>query len=398
MQIQMRSLPVLIPLLWAGVSVAQDGLPSAATRRVDTINTVLGTQTIGIKYTFTDQTGLVETAERIREMGSTLLKFSLGRRMTETYGLPPREDIRSLTELASKEPSVKKVLDMPFAFYHMWVYPFANSDSSWKDGLSEKERKETYDEVRALAAYLLRTYRGTGKTFFFGHWEGDWCLHPDYDRKRDPAPEAIQGMIDWLNVRQAAIEDAKREAQAEDVNVYQYTEANLVQKGLQGGACLVSRVLPFTKVDYVSYSCYDTINPHKGDTRKALQEALDYIESKLPPKPEIQGKRVFIGEYGFPLEMTKTQETQDLYSRDVCRAALEWGCPFALYWELYCNEKKDGKHRGFWLIDDKNQKQAFYYTLQRYYENMGRFVEAFKKEHGRVPTDAEIRKKALEIL
>jgi hypothetical protein len=205
-------------------------------------------------------------------------------------------------------------------------------------------------------------------------------------------------MIAWLNVRQKAIDDAKRETKASDVKLYHYTEANLVQKGIKGGKCLVNDVLPHTPVDYVSYSSYDTINPHMGNVRKPLHEALDYIESKLPRKTGIEGKRVFIGEYGFALDGARTPQNQDLYARDVCRAGLEWGCPFVLYWEMYCNENPEGKHRGFWLIDDKNRKQPFYHTLSTYYATIKRTVAEFKKEHGRLPTDSELRKKAIEIL
>jgi hypothetical protein len=364
----------------------------------DTLNLILGTQTIGVKYGFTDKTRLVETAERIREMGSNLLKITLNGKMDQAYGLPKRDDVRSLTDLVSRDPSVKHVFDMPFSYYHLWVYPFAHRDASWKDGFTDEEKKNEYDEVHALARYLLKTYAGTGKTFFFGHWEGDWSLLPGYDKNRDPAPEATQGMIDWLNTRQAAIDDAKRETAARDVQIYNYTEANLVQKGMKGGHCLVNDVLPHTTVDYVSYSCYDTINPHKGDTRQALHAALDYIEAKLPPKPGLAGKRVYIGEYGFPLSATKTPEQQDLWSRDVCRAAVEWGCPFVLYWEMYCNEIADGKHRGFWLIDDKDRKQPLYFTHQRYYAGLRQFAADCKTKHGRPPTDAELRKQALELL
>jgi hypothetical protein len=110
---------------------------SPSTRRVDTVNYVLGTQTIGVKYKFTEKTSLVETAERIHEMGANILKFSLSKRsMGDLYSLPKDDSIQSLVELASKEPSVKAVLDMPFAYYHIWVYSFAYSDVVWSDGLS----------------------------------------------------------------------------------------------------------------------------------------------------------------------------------------------------------------------------------------------------------------------
>jgi len=364
---------------------------------VDAYNYVLGTQTIGVKYGFTDQTRLVETAERIREMGSNILKICMSKTYCGgDYSLPKRDDVRSLADLAKNEPSFRAVLDMPFAYTLIWAYGF--SSGGWEDGLSEEERTSEYKEMHALAVYLLSRYEGSGKTFLIGHWEGDWHLLRGYDAQKAPSAQAIAGMIDWLNVRQKAIDDAKRDVAAKGVHLYQYTEVNLVQKGIRGQACLTTDVLPHTRVDYVSYSSYDTINAHAGKAGSALPEALDFIESKLPPKRGLEGKRVFIGEYGFPLEQTQTPEKQDQYSRDVCLAALDWGCPFVLYWELYCNENPDGRHRGFWLIDDKNRKQPFYVTLQDYYQQSRRFVSEFKSQQGRLPTDAEYRRKAVEIL
>lgn len=378
------------------LSLTATGTPPKA-EPVDTFNYVLGTQTIGVKYQFTTQTRLVETAERIREMGSDLLKISMSKQYCgKTYSLPKRNDVKSLVDLARNEPSFRAVLDMPFAYYHIWARCF--SSGRWGDGLSEQERKREYEELYALAAYLLDRYKGTGKTFYLGHWEGDWLLLKSFDRKNDPSPQTIQGMIDWLNVRQKAVDDAKRDAKGSDVKLYHYTEVNLVQKGMKGGRCLVNDVLPHTKVDYVSYSSYDTTNPHAGNASKALHAALDYIESKLPPKPGLRGKRVFIGEYGFPLESTQTPQKQDRNARDVCRAAVEWGCPFVLYWQMYCNENDTGTHRGFWLIDNKNRKQPFYHTLSNYYARSKRFVAEFRKQHGRPPTDTEFRRKAVEFL
>ncbi len=364
---------------------------------VDSFNYILGTQTIGIKYRFTKETGLVETAERIREMGSNLLKISMSwNYCREEYRLPQRDDIRSLTDLAKMEPSFRHVLDMPFAYYHIWASCF--SSGRWRDGFSEKEKTNEYNEMYEFAAYLLKQYKGSGKTFLLGHWEGDWLLTPPASPDKNPSPQAIQGMIDWLNIRQKAIDDAKRDIGTDNVNIFHYTEVNLVQKALKGEKCAVNSVLPFTDVDYVSYSSYDTIGPAKGNASEPLKKALDYIESKMKPKPGITGKRVFIGEYGFPLTGTTTPELQDAYSRDVCRTAIDWGCPFVLYWELYCNENPDGHHKGFWLIDENNKKQPFYFTLENYYRQSKNFVQKFQSDNGRFPTDSEFRKYALKLL
>src|SRR4030095_10003909 len=120
--ISARGVLIVITLVLVSGAVAENQNVSPSNRRGDTVNYVLGKQTIGIKYKFTEETGLFETAQRIQEMGSNLLKFSMNRRDTEKdlYSHPRNDGIRSLVNLASNEPSVKAVLDMPFAWYHIW--------------------------------------------------------------------------------------------------------------------------------------------------------------------------------------------------------------------------------------------------------------------------------------
>lgn len=390
----------LVLVLLAGVSygdAGEAGSVGSGGREVEQFNYILGTQTFGVKYSFTDKTRLIETAEAIYGMGSNHLKFSMSPRSAKSqYSLGDSKTIKSLRQLAEDEPSVRTVLDMPFAYYHIWVYCFGGG--AWQDGLSAEESERQYKEIFELTVYLLKKYNGSGKSFFLGHWEGDWYLHPGYDRTRTPDPEVVKNMIAWLKNRQKAVDDAKSRTPHENVNVYHYTEVNLVQKGIAGKSCLVNDVLPYSNVDYVSYSAYDTVIADRGKVKARLTEALDYIESKLPAKDGIEGKRVFIGEYGFPLQLAKTGDNQDAWSRDVCAAGLEWGCPFVLYWEMYCNEIVEGKHRGFWLINDKNEKQPFYHTLNKYYAECRAFIRDFQSTHNRLPTDKEFRKEAIRII
>jgi hypothetical protein len=155
-------------------------------------------------------------------------------------------------------------------------------------------------------------------------------------------------------------------------------------------------VLPKVNVDYVSYSSYDSLGGK--DIREDMKRALDYLEAKLPKKEGIPGRRVFIGEYGFPA-VFNTPAQQEAKSRQVMRAALEWGCPFCLYWEMYNNEvDKDGKQRGFWLIDDKGVTQPVYETHRKFYEAARRWVEEFKKKAGRAPSAEEFGKAGAELL
>lgn len=83
-------------------------------KQIEGFNYVVGTQTVGAKYKFTNETNLVETAKAISEMGSNLLKFSMGPRYWwENYDIPKDEKITSL-EMLAHEKSMKQVLDMFF--------------------------------------------------------------------------------------------------------------------------------------------------------------------------------------------------------------------------------------------------------------------------------------------
>ncbi|MFM1996441.1 MAG: hypothetical protein RLZZ111_828 [Planctomycetota bacterium] len=383
-------LPAAEPTAFAAVPTASGlGAP----------NTVIGTQTIGGRYRFTSEPLLVETAEAIRAMGSDTIKFHLWPGYGGAQGNveEPRPGIQSLVELARDEPAHRRVLDMPFSRILLWAHTFhkQGSPDMWRKGLSdaaaEAERHEIYD----LACHLLRTYSGSGKTFYIGHWEGDGWLRGTVDAANDARVDevACQGMADWLTVRQRAVDDAKRDTPHEGVALWHYTEVNHVKLAMQGRPALVNRVLPRVPVDLVSYSCYDT-----QQDPALLKAALSFIETQLPPKPGIAGRRVFIGEYGFPADRFPPPE-QDRLSRQVIKAGLEWGAPLILYWELYNNElTADGRQRGFWMIDDKGQKQPIYRTHEAFYARARNAVAESERRHDRPQSAMEFRAAALEFL
>ena len=381
-----RSKPLAsLLLLMAGMAAP---LSAAEPPAVDRFNYSLGTQAIGGLYPFTSQDPLVESAEVIRAMGASCMKFDLRPKPKQYPG------IHSLVELARDEPAHRKVLDMPFANFQLWAEPFAAT--SWKQGFSKAHAELEYQEMYALVAHLLKTYSGTGKTFYLGHWEGDNLLRGSISKTADAqmTPERVQGMIDWLTTRQRAVDDAKRDTHHQDVQVWHYTELNHPTISLrEGRPTLVNQVLPHVPVDFVSYSAYDVTNVPKPEEIKAL---LSYIESKLTPKPGIQGKRVFIGEYGYSVfhngKPHHSPQEQNRLSLITIQAALEWGSPFILYWELYNNElEADGTQRGFWMIDDKGVKQPIYETHLLYYQWARRYVTESITRTGQAPAEAEFR-------
>ncbi len=329
-------------------------------------NTIIGTQAIGGRYHFTHDAPLLESARRIAELGSGIMKFSISPQAsfgkTHANVETANPGLKTLTEIARDEPAHRAVLDMPFTHFLIWAYPFTTHGSAgtFKPSESDVEYREIFDFTR----YLLKTYDGSGKSFYLGHWEGDWHLRPHVDPKKPFPDHYAENFIAWLNVRQRAIDDAKRDTPHHGVNVWHYTEVNLVEPFVKGGQCLTNDILPLVDVDFVSYSCYDSL---QRVIRDDLVAALNHIESKLRVKPAISGKRVFIGEYGFPASRY-TPEEQNKKSIETMIVGLEWGCPFVLYWELYDNEGSPEKPVGFWLINQKNEKQPVWLTHQRFYQ------------------------------
>ena len=373
--------------------------PSAGESPTDPLaayNYVLGVQTINPSYQFTQQARLVETAEAIAAMGATVIKFEMGRSYPRDLAAKaqPNPKIRALTELARDEPAFRHVLHMPFSRFVLWTHSFA-CGLNFREGFPEPQQEKEYREIYDFTRYLLTTCDGSGKTFFLGHWEGDGLLRGSVKREDDAraTPKAIQGMIDWLNCRQRAIDDAKRDTPHKGVEVWHYTEVNHVQLAIEGRKAVANMVLPQAAVDFVSYSSYDT----QQDPAR-LKAALDFIQSKLSPKPGIAGRRVFIGEYGFPAVRFAPQKQAEM-SRRVILAALQWGCPLVLYWEFYNNEvDRQGRQQGFWMIDDHGVKQPIYEMHRRYYQKARAYVADEIRRTGRPPDDEPFRRKAMEFL
>lgn len=364
---------------------------------VDRYNYVLGTQTIGAKYKFTDAPVLIETASRIRDMGSNIIKIALNPTENDPDMSAWKEASPKI--LASECPILKSVLDMDFTYIFMWV---TTPGVNWVDGMSAEESDREYTAIRELAEYLLTTYKGTHKQFYIGHWEGDWLLLGNYSRTQEKIDNArIDGMTNWYNIRQRAITDARNNINS-DVKVYHYLELNRVTPAmLYGYDRIVNRVLPRVNVDYVSYSSYESTSEEVSgadytELQSYLHRTLNYIDSLLKPNSSIIGRRVFIGEYGYSLPLVaNSPEEQARRSVHTIRAALEWGCPFILYWEMYDNE---GIDKGFWMINHRNEEQPIYDVHKLFYQHMKEFVRKQILEKGQEPSRDEFQTEALNWL
>ncbi|AQQ72499.1 Beta-xylosidase [Limihaloglobus sulfuriphilus] len=117
-------------------------------------------------------------------------------------------------------------------------------------------------------------------------------------------------------------------------------------------------------------------------------------------------KRVFIGEYGFrryhrgTQKIAITADQQAEFTRTAAAAALSWGCPFALYWQIYDNESDEGGENpsGLALINRNQQKQPAYLVHKNFYRRANDFIDRCRSDFKRNPTQAEFREEALKWL
>lgn len=206
------------------------------------------------------------------------------------------------------------------------------------------------------------------------NWEGDWALRNNFNREPagDPSEQAIRNLTRYINARQEGVDRARREIRS-DVAVYHACEVNLVTAAMEGRRTVTNDILPHTHCDLYSYSAYDTIglaaeDPARG--AKALRDALDYIASKAPDSRAFGRRNVYIGEFGWPEVPSKSDpHATTAKSLNVIRTtvetALDWGCPYIIYWQLYDNESRAGKERpandqvrGFYLIRPDGTRAA----------------------------------------
>ncbi len=325
---------------------------------------VIGVAHVDGKYYFTDEDFLNEGADQILALGSRVIKVWFHNPQRSYPFNSQWPDMGTLVEVA-QSPYFEKLFNKPIATYIMMCFSTKRNAGYWRNGVTEEQKLDEQRQFYELTKHLLTTYKGTGKTFILQHWEGDWLIRGSYDKNVDPTPEAISGMIEWLNARQEGVNQAREEVGLKGVWVYHAAEVNRVVDSMKESRLnVVNTVLSHTKLDLVSYSAWDATTKLSEDSQ-VFHEALDFIANNMPDSPDFGDRNVYVGEFGMPENEFSTEQIQKVIP-NVVETALDWGCPYIVYWQLYCNELEDPKQpvpvtgndsvRGFWLIRPDSSK------------------------------------------
>jgi hypothetical protein len=311
----------------------------------------LGASHISGKYSFTDEDFLNEGADQLLAMGTRVIKVWLSFRPKAQYPFHSSwgQDTNTLVETAQK-PYFRALFAKPFSTF---VIIANGGSSSFQNGFTAAEHLDERHRMRDLARYLLTTYAGTGKTFVLQNWEGDHLLRAGLADGEQPGPERVAAMADWLTARQEGVDDARREIGDAGVTVAHAVEANSLTDAMAGKVTVTNDVLPLVSPDLVSYSSWDV-----GFAPGRLVRALDYLAAHARPSALYGHRNVYLGEYGVTQEQLPPGVDQAVVIRDLWEAALGWGVRYALYWQLYSNERArdytgrptDRDMKSLWLI------------------------------------------------
>ena len=397
----MKKLFTIITLFISGLVTSQT-YDYGTNMPLENYNFVLGTNSFPTKYQFSNDTKLIEQAKQTRALGSNIFKTTLTERNLPSYGYK-QKDAQNIMDVVKLIPDYEKIFQMDFKYFFLWVH--TSTGIKWKEGINNSQEKILYNEMFDFTTYLLKKFNNSGKTFMIGNWEGDWLLHGEGNRDKTPSKESVENMTKWFQIRQRAIDDAKKKSKSKNVEVYYYIEVNLAVKGMNGGTCISSDILPNVDVDFVSYSSYESSKKKDyAANRESLTKVLDYIEGQLKPKQGLPFKRrVFIGEYGGHAfdDKPETHLRQFDNVKDIMQISLEEDLPFALHWQLYNNEydkSKNNKSKNMSLINEKGQKRPMYFLHQNYYKQLNEYLKQYRINNKVYPSQEDFKAEALKVL
>ncbi len=332
----------------------------------------LGTAHVGGRYHFTSKPFLIEGAERVHQLGLGGIKLwfsnvERGYSFNSEWSLP---ETYTFTELA-RHPYFAAAFALPFSVIALEI--FAARRTGGPVDLIDPDFDAIADETQIydLTRHLLGTYRERDVTFLLQNWEGDWMFRGSaregWMRGEYPKLEQrVAGFSRWFGARQRGVERARAEVADTRCRVFHAVEVNRVFDLLKGIPTVTTHVLPHIRPDLISWSCYDGLNTGAKRAEKSavgIWQGLDLIQHYARTTQQDFARRpaVYIGEFGFPENVTTPASAVDMMD-GALGAMLARQIPYLLYWEIFCNERKDGTRlkpvgsekaeelRGFWLV------------------------------------------------
>jgi len=360
---RVRRLAFALALLGAPFCISEAALPARS------FGDFVGEIHSGGKYTLPTRSPagdyLNEGADRIADLGSRAIKVWLTPSPTSAYpnfsGNHPWPTTPSnLKELLQTAYFQELLGREEFTTYFFVASEFVPKQSgsgytttNWKDGLSTAEQTAVTAQFQDVAAWLLATYAGTGKTFIFQNWEGDNSLNLEL-LDSTAQQTALAGMTAWLNARQSGVTAARNASSATGVAVYNAAEINY-NPGTNStfpvadSLCMVNAVVPSLTCDLYSWSNWSSKTP--GNEINVIR-GLDYLKKKAPASTAFGHDNIYMGEFGAyessylgdsaPWHSAASDATYSALIDRQLDYAWRWGAHYAVQWACYDNGLRTG--------------------------------------------------------
>ena len=101
-------------------------------------NFVLGTNSLGSNYKFSNDSKIIEQAKQTRALGSNILKISITNRKLKQYGYV-KSDADDMMDVLDLIPDYEKAMKMDFKYFFFWFH--TATGIKWKKGIDEKQEK-----------------------------------------------------------------------------------------------------------------------------------------------------------------------------------------------------------------------------------------------------------------
>jgi len=332
---------------------------------------------------------LTQAREHSTALGSRVFRFYLGCRYDYVNPVmaPQRfnhPDALSPTAILSTVDYYRAVLDDPaLETIMLTVYSCANygggpDDINLQRPWSEREHSMVADQIGELSDWLYEHYGDERKTIILANNETDEKLR-DIANYTGSMELAATNMRSWLTARQQAISAARQRHPGANLKLFHAVEVSLVNLALREsdgvfnktsrpGVNALSQVVPDIKFDLVSYSAYEstnspfeTQNPDAppAETKERLRRDLERIREHAQSSVTETGQAAFgdrfvmIGELGYSRDRFEHLPTGGLKPRlkSALAAALDWGCPYIVLWQVFDAPRQGNEAWGFGLYD-----------------------------------------------
>jgi len=274
----------------------------------------IGCTHVGGNYSLTMDNYLLEGANEVQKIGFSCIKLFLTPNYAALYPFnsnwPTVSNLKNLVQTQY----FQDVFNMGFKTYVLETYTFAVSNNrDFLDGMTQAEKDAVQAEMYDFTKYLLQTYSNTNKTFILQNWEGENQLREIGDLAMTVK---AQSLTDWMNARQAGVNQARNEIGQNGVWVKNACETNSPLYFENDPVTFTKNVIPNTNCDLYSLSSWDAC--YVGGRQKMI-DSLNYLDSYAPGSGNI-----YVGEFGAAQNLIGGADAQKAITQELKEAALSW--------------------------------------------------------------------------